>query len=120
MNTKYSDAYVKAYNRSADDMNNGGISRFNKEQEKKYGKEYYKRTGYEEDYSKLFDKVFEHYMAIEVNKILNNDKNYNAVRSLINNYGMTEWNEIAKNFDSSIQEIENKMKRDWNGVYKLF
>ena len=55
---QYNSMYVKSYNKAADKMNNGGIDKFNREQEKKYGKNFAKRDGYEDDYFKLLNETF--------------------------------------------------------------
>ena len=55
----YNKMYMDSYNKAADKMNNGGIEKFNKSQQKKYGNDYAKRSGYEDDYMAMLSKEVE-------------------------------------------------------------
>ena len=102
--------HINAYNKAADEANNGGIEAFNAQQEKKYGKNFFKRDAYVEDYNKWFDERF----AVNWNKLLmdfySNDKDFQKAQSLVDKYNMTEWNELAK----KNTEIINELKRSLN------
>ena len=87
---------VKAYNKAAADMNNGGIEKFNKSQEKKYGKDFANRDGYMSDYKKLFDKHFSKHMSKSVSDFYSSNKNYKKAQKLVDKYNMLEWNDHAK------------------------
>ena len=88
--------HVNAYNKAANAMNNGGIDKFNKQQEKKYGSNYMNRNGYESDYMKLFDAAYTKHRTKTVNDILKNDKNFKKGQELVNKYKMLDWNQLAK------------------------
>lgn len=88
--------HVDSYNKAANDMNNGGIDKFNKEQKTKYGSNYMNRKDYENDYMKLFDSTYSKYRTETVNNILKNDKNFKKGQELVNKYKMIEWNQLAK------------------------
>ena len=102
--------HINAYNKAADEANNGGIEAFNAQQEKKYGKNFFKRDAYLEDHNKWFDERF----AANWNKLLmdfySNDKDFQKAQSLVDKYNMTEWNELAK----KNTEIINELKRSLN------
>ena len=103
--------YSKAYNKAADEANNGGIEAFNAQQEKKYGKNFFKRDAYVEDYNKWFNERF----ADNWNKLLmdfySNDKDFKKAQSLIDRYNMTEWNELAKNNTKIINELKRSLNK---------
>lgn len=93
---KYNDIYIKSYNKAADHMNNGGIDRFNKQQEKRYGKKYYDRDGYEEAYSNLFQKRLDKILGESIIEYKNNDKYLKKAKKLIEKYEMNKWNDAVK------------------------
>ena len=88
--------HVSSYNKAANDMNNGGIDKFNKQQEAKYGSNYMNRKDYENDYMKLFDSVYSKHRTQTINSILKNDKNFKKGQELVNKYKMTGWDKLAK------------------------
>ena len=53
LSNKGTDMYVLAYNKTADYMNNGGSDKYNRQQQKKYGKNYMDRDSYMSDYEKI-------------------------------------------------------------------
>ena len=83
----YTSNYVKAYNKSADFMNKRGISEYNKEQEKKYGKDFAKRPGYESDYMKRFNKLLDKNMKSVEDEWYYNNSNIRKAAQLIKKYG---------------------------------
>jgi hypothetical protein len=91
-----SDIHVNSYNKAANDMNNGGIDKFNKQQKDKYGSNYMNRKSYDSDYLKLFDSVYTKYRNETVNSILKNDKNFKKGKELVNKYKMQDWDQLAK------------------------
>jgi hypothetical protein len=90
------DIHVKSYNKAANNMNNGGIDKFNKQQEKKYGSNYMNRKDYENDYMKLFDSTYSKYRTETVSNLLKNDKNFKEGQKLVDKYKMLEWDKLAK------------------------
>lgn len=95
---KETDLWVKSYNKAANDMNNGEIEKFNKFQEKKYGKDFAKRDGYVKDYEKLFNKYLEKHKSETISDFYNSNKNYAKAQKLVEKYGMTNWDELAKKY----------------------
>lgn len=89
--------YMDAYNKAANKMNNGGIDKYNRQQEKKYGSNYMNRKEYENDYMKAFNTIFEKHYKEDVNTFIKNNDNYKRGKLLIDKYEMTKWNELAKN-----------------------
>lgn len=102
---QYNAMRIKAYNQAADKMNSGGIEKFNVSQEEKYGKEYYKRDGYESDYSKLFNKEFDSMMSKSILDLYGSDKHYRAAASLVEKYNMTKWSDLAKDNQEAIDNL---------------
>ena len=88
--------HVDSYNKAANDMNNGGIDKFNKEQKTKYGSNYMNRKDYNGDYMKLFDSVYTKYRMETVNSLLKNDKNFKKGKELVDKYKMLDWDKLAK------------------------
>ena len=88
--------HVKAYNKAADNMNNGGIDKFNKQQEKKYGSNYMNRKDYESDYMKLFDSTYSKHRNTLLTDMYKNDKSFKKGNDLVNRYKMLDWDQLAK------------------------
>lgn len=101
---------INAYNKAADEANNGGIEAFNAQQEKKYGKNFFKRDAYAEEYNKWFNERVGANMDLLLLDFYSNDKDFKKGQSLVDKYGMTEWNELAKHNT----KIINKLKRSLN------
>lgn len=111
LNANATNLYVKTYNKAANEMNRGGIDRFNSEQRKKYGDEYYKRDGYESDYSKYFDKVFSRYESKTLSEFYSSNKNYAKGKELVDKYKMTEWDKLARDNEAVIEELRQKVEK---------
>lgn len=90
------DIYVRAYNRSADWANNGGIDKFNAAQKKKYGESYAKREGYESDYYRVFNSRLEKELRTETLNRIRTNPNYQKAQSIANKYSMYDWHEAAR------------------------
>lgn len=112
LGAQYNSMYVKSYNKAADDMNRGGIDKFNAEQRKKYGENYTQRDGYMSDYQKTFDKRFNKYMNTSLNDFYKNDKNFQKCEKLVKQYDMTEWNELAKKNAAAINDLRQTIERE--------
>lgn len=80
---------MNAHNRAANYMNTGGVDTFNKSQERKYGKNFYKRDGYAGDYQKAFSKKYDSYLQEETKNFRKTNRNYKK-------YDMGNWDDKAK------------------------
>ena len=101
-------AELSAYNETADRMNSGGIERFNKAQEKKYGKEYYNRPGYTDDYEKMFSDEMDNLLGQKMNDFFKTNKNYQKSKALVDKYNMTEWDDMAKANEDLVNELRKR------------
>ena len=101
--------WVNAYNKSANIMNNGGIDKFNREQRKKYGKNFANRKGYETDYEKLFNNTFKKIYSKDLYETYKNDKYFQKAQSLVKEYEMTKWNDMAKANESAINKLKKSL-----------
>ena len=91
-----SNIHVKAYNKAADYMNNGGIDKFNKQQETKYGSNYMNRKDYENDYMQLFSNTYSKHRDTLLSNLYKNDKNFKKGKELVDKYKMIEWDQLSK------------------------
>lgn len=105
--TAKSDIGIKAYNKSADYMNEGGIARFNEQQRSKYGENYAKRDGYVKDYEDQFNKLFRENFNKGVNEFWDNNPNYQKGKALVDKYRMREWDEFVKKNEADVKEARN-------------
>ena len=103
--------WLDSYNKAADEMNSGGIKKFNSEQRKKYGKNYAQRDGYMEEYSKEFDKMYAKYYNQSLNDFYKNNKNYQKAKSLVDKYDMTKWDDLARKNESTIDELRRIVEK---------
>lgn len=111
LSENYNRMYVDAWNKAANHMNNGGIDRFNKQQEKKYGKNYASRSTYESDCQKLFNGKLEEYMNQSVYDFYQSNEHYKRGKDLVDKYKMTKWDDLAKNNVETIEELRSTLKR---------
>ena len=105
---QYTNLYVKAYNKSADTMNNGGIDKFNAAQQKKYGDNFYKRQGYEEDYEKQFDKLLSQNLDKTLYDFRSSTPAYQKAEELVKKYDMKSWDELAKSNYEVVDELRSR------------
>ena len=115
LSKQYNSMYVKSYNKAADDMNNGGIEKFNREQRKKYGDNYAQRDGYVNDYQKMFNKRLAKYMDNSLNDFYKSDKNFQKCEKLVAKYNMTDWNEMALKNTTVINDLRRAIETDRHG-----
>ena len=99
--------WVKSYNKTADYMNSGGIDKFNKQQEQKYGKDFGKRNGYMNDYQNFFSKKMNQNLNEALNDFYSNNENVKKTRELVKKYNMTAWDDLAKQNESIIKDVRN-------------
>ena len=97
--------YVDAYNKAADYMNEGGIARYNAEQEKKYGKNYMDRDDYVLNYEKEFERVLAKNLNKSLNEFYANDASVKKARDIVKKYDMTKWDDFAKQNEATIEEV---------------
>lgn len=102
--------YLDSYNSAADYMNREGISKFNAQQEKKYGKTYAKRTGYAEDYTKAFNQKLAECWNKSVNDFYKSDASYQKGKTLIEQYSMIDWDDLAKSNEENVQKIRRAVE----------
>ena len=108
---QYQSIYLKSYNKAADKMNNGEIDRFNNEQRKKYGKDFAKRDGYVEDYEKLFNDELQKIMNKSLNDFRLSNTNYQKADALVKKYGMTKWDDLARNNQEDIDYLRSMIEK---------
>lgn len=112
LSKKYNKMYVNAYNKAADNMNRGGIEKFNTTQRKKYGEKFVERDGYVNDYKAAFDKEFTKYMNRSLNDFYQSNKNYQQAKNMVEQYGMTKWDDLAKDNEKSIKKLQRIAGKD--------
>lgn len=103
---------VEAYNKMANHMNSGGIDKFNASQRKKYGEKYADRDGYIDDYEKLCDKLVENNFKKIASDFYHNNKNYQKAKSMVDEYNMTEWDELARTNENAMAEIKRSIEKN--------
>ena len=105
---QYTNLYVKAYNKSANYMNDGGIDKFNAAQKKKYGDNFYKRQGYEEDYEKQFNKLLSQNLDKTLYDFRSSTPAYQKADELVKKYDMKSWDELAKSNYEVVDELRSR------------
>ena len=108
LSKKYNDLYVKAYNKSAESMSNGGVDKFNAAQKKKYGDDFSKRSGYEEDYVATFNKLFSQNLEKTLYDFSLSNPIYQKADELVKKYNMTSWDELAKSNYEVADELRSR------------
>lgn len=107
----YSRMYINAYNKAANEMNNGGIDRYNRSQEKKYGKNYTKRPGYVEDYTKMFEKKVSQNLNKSIYELSKSDPHYRNATELVKKYDMLQWDELAKSNSEGMKAVRKQFEK---------
>lgn len=74
VNAGSSSRHIRAYNLAANDMNNGGIDKFNAAWEKKHGRNY--GDAYQDAYQAAFDKLSNKYLSDLTRDDINNNASY--------------------------------------------
>lgn len=121
---KYSDAYKKemikyqkdslanagrlnmyAYNKTADEYNNGKIEAFNKTHDPK-------SKTYMEDYAKQFEKDYrKNFDQIKLSDMENN-KHYKKAKQICDKYNLTSYDELARKNEKFISELKQAVEND--------
>ena len=92
-------------------MNNGGIEKFNKSQQKKYGNDYAKRSGYEDDYMAMFSKEVERNLSKSILEFRSKDANYQKADALVKKYDMTKWDDLARSNQEAVDYFRGLEKK---------
>ena len=111
LNNNYEKMYVKTYNKAAGYMNDTGIDKFNKRQEKKYGKDFAKRSGYDQDFENEFNKMFDRFANQTLSEFYDSNKNYQEAKRLVDEYGMTKWDDLAKSNEETVAKVRQLAKK---------
>ena len=107
--------YVDAYNKAADDMNNGMIDKYNADYAKKLGSkakghDYLNDKEYNDGYEKMFsDRLAKYYNEALVGEI-NNNANYRKAKDLCDKYNMTKFDDFARENQAEIDAIRKSLK----------
>ena len=104
--------YMNAYNKAADDMNRGGIEKFNVEQRRKYGDNYAERDNYINDYNAMFTNRVAKYFDISLNNFYKNDKNFQKCEQLVDKYKMDKWHDLAKKNTEVIKDLRRAIENN--------
>lgn len=102
--------YMTSYNEAAKYMNNGGIDKFNKRQEKKYGKKYTSRDGYMKDYERAFNKKLNDFYNKSLNDFYTSNKHIQKAQEFSSKYKMEKWDELAKSNAEMIAELRKLIR----------
>lgn len=111
LESSYTKRYVDSYNKAADYMNKEGISKFNSQQQKKYGDEYSERSEYENEYMEFFGQRLAKEFNKSLNEFYNTDADYKKSKELVDKYGMTQWDELAKNNEAMVEEVRRAVEK---------
>lgn len=111
LNKNSTKMYIDSYNRAADYMNEKGINQFNNQQKKKYGDKYTERSEYESDYMDYFNKQLTKELNVTLHEFYKNDVDYKKSKELVDKYGMTQWDNLAKNNEAKIEELRKAVEK---------
>lgn len=111
----YNSRYMKAYNKAADDMNNGLTDKYNKEYDEKLGSkaknhDYLNDDEYNRGYEKLFSERLDKYYNRETANEMLSNKNYQKARELCAKYNMTKFDDLARNNEEAVKEMNKLLK----------
>ena len=94
--------------RLSDEANVEVAERFNREQERKYGKNYMDRDEYalefDEAYINNYDKVFDR----KLSDFIQSNENYRKSKELVDKYNMTAWDDIARDNEAFVEELRKR------------
>ena len=110
LSKRYNRMYIDSYNKAANYMNRGGTDKFNSDQEKKYGKDFAKRDGYEQEYMDLFGKEVAKQFNKTLNDFYNSNSDYKKSKELVDKYKMTEWDDLARSNEEKVQEVRRSVE----------
>lgn len=94
--------------RLSDEANVEVAERFNREQERKYGKNYMDRDEYALEFDKAYinnyDKVFDR----KLSDFIQSNENYRKSKELVDKYNMTAWDDIARDNEAFVEELRKR------------
>lgn len=94
--------------RLSDEANVEVAERFNREQERKYGKNYMDRDEYalefDEAYINNYDKVFDR----KLSDFIQSNENYRKSKELVDKYNMIAWDDIARDNEAFVEELRKR------------
>lgn len=106
--SKNTKMYVDSYNKTAEEYNNGKLDKFNKQYIKK-GKTF-DDPNYEKDYMNAFEKDrLKRFTKMYVSELEKNE-NYRKAESLVKQYDMTTFDDLARENAKGREEIEKIIK----------
>lgn len=104
--------YVDSYNKAVNEINSKGtFKRFETQQRKKYGENFADREGYLEDFNKSFSKVFDKHYNKALLDFYDNDESYQKAQALVDKYGMTKWDDLAKSNAEGIAHVRSLVEK---------
>lgn len=99
-----------SYNKAADILNDGGIEKFNKQQQKKYGNDYAQREKYVDDYKKLFKRTYDKMYNKTLSDFYDSNKSYKKAQKIVDEYGMMTWSDLATKNKNYVDSIRKKAR----------
>lgn len=115
VNKNNTSRYVDAYNKAANDMNNGMIDKYNSDYKKKLGAkakghDYLNDEEYNKGYEKMFsERLSKYYNEALVTEIANN-KNYRKAKELCDQYDMMKFDDFARENQAEIDEMRKSFR----------
>lgn len=106
----YTNLYDDANNKAADRLNRGEMDRFNEDQRKKYGENYSYRSDYLSDYEKFSDEIVQEIFSKSIYDFYQGNKHYQKAQSLVKQYDMLSWDEMAKNNQEAIDILRSNFE----------
>lgn len=112
LSKRFNEQYMDSYNEAADYMNREGISKFNQSQRNKYGENYSKRDGYEDDYFEEFNNLVAKNFDKRTNEFYKNDPDVKKGRELVKKYDMTKWDDLARKNEAAIEQVRTSVEEN--------
>lgn len=89
---------IDAYNEAADDMNNGGIDKFNKTHKPS-------DKNYDDSYDKLFDDLYSKKYDALTADFVDNNKHYQKAQKLVEDFSLDKYDELAQKNKAFMEDI---------------
>ena len=89
---------LEAYNQAVDDMNNGGIDKFNKTHKPS-------DKDYDNAYDKLFDNLYKKKFDVVTADFVENNKHYQKAQKLVEEYSLYKYDELAQKNKAFMEDI---------------
>ena len=109
--------YLKAYNKTADKVNNGLIDKYNADYDKKLGSKAKDHDfGNDEEYIKGYIKFFNETLAKTYAQVLDeaykSNKYYQEAQSLVEKHSMETWDDLAMQNGKTYRDMRSKYLND--------